>query len=218
MRALLSGPLLALSFAACAAPREIVREVRPSAAPAAGPILVLPPRLCLERAPLTSRAPGRPGLEIASAVHEGLRARLPAPDAGTAPALSCREPTELGDDSLDPRSLTAPAEVLSVMRARAARSVLVTEIAVRLVCADPARYMHYAQTRGAARPEGTPCYEERVDLGAFVFDDAGRLVWAGTRRVRGEDDAPRAVEELLGRASLGLAPRCRLEGGRLDCT
>ncbi len=211
---------LAVSAAACAdgARVRVSAPLRAGAVPT--PILVMQPRVCVDRVQSTARrTPSEPGLATTTAAHARLLERIPDLGRGVAVALPCAAVAYVSDDDAPPLPLRASAEVMRAMRERGGASALVTEISARLGCHDTALFMHYAGARGGGRREDARCYEEDVRVTAFVFAADGALLWAASRQIGSVEDAAVAVDELLERAPVTPARPCRLdETDRADCT
>ncbi len=179
------------------------------------PALVLPTRVCVERQADNVRRlrPGTPGLTTTNDAVSALgRALSPSGRLGAFATESCRYLLDGSESDADRH--VATEDLLARMKVANAESAIVTEIAVRLVCAP----------RRGGMP-GSPCHEDDVQVSVLLFDRRGTIVRTASARVVDGDDAVRVARAVVPSpvTSSPVAPlpasACQLRSEwLLDCT
>ncbi|MEZ4257581.1 MAG: hypothetical protein R3B36_00855 [Polyangiaceae bacterium] len=221
--------LSSVSLAACAptvrSHAYVARSSAASAPLAATPVVVMRPRVCLERfRPRPMSAPERAESLAVQTLLDAVTDRLPGLGDAAPVATRCPVIVDVGRPDDDLGSLRASPEVLEAMHARAGKSALVVEIAGRVTCNIARRRGAHVGGGGgrAFGDDGAHCYEDDVQISAFLFDREGRVVRAARRQVAYAEDAREAVDEVLGVVQVPRRPvarlTCRMNGGVADCT
>ncbi len=175
------------------------------------PLLLMPAKVCIERQADVMRRQhaGQAGLATTTDVVQTLSFALsPERKLAAFESDSCEYAVDLGDAPVNRRELdgyVATSDLLHRLENANAKSALITEIAVRLVCAP-----------GRGGTPGSPCYEDDVEVMLLLIDKKGSIVRAASSHVASADEARAIAHAVI--PSSSLRP-CRLVANDLvDCT